>query len=516
MQLSSRAGLRAEFNANGSLRRLDAGSVCLALFVGNEIEGGPANLYLRRHADGIESTALLGPTSPTRFEADAHGVLRGVGQWQGIAYVLTLRLADAETAWFWHIELLNTLSTAQQVDLTYAQDLALSSYGAIRLNEFYVSQYLDHTPLRHPTRGWLLATRQNQAVDARNPWCLIGSLRAASAFATDSLQFAGLAVRGGNPPIGLTGNLGERRLQHEHAMAILRDGPLSLAPGTAIAAGFFGVYVPHHPEATQAADLKRVETVLALPEAVPVTASVGGTESRPPRSATLFSHGTPLRVQDLDEATLRVAFPTPWRHEERDAQGTLQSFFHGPANHVVLRAKELAVLRPHGHILRTGRHLTPDETALTSTAWMSGVFHSMLTQGHVSINRYLSTVHSYLGLFQSHGLRVFVQTEQGWQLLGTPSAFEITPEACRWLYRHDRGSHDVRVAAHSDPHSMTLTLGVLEGPPCRFLVSQHIALNGDDGSTPAPHAGARRMAASCSSRPGAANWRRASPPEPSP
>jgi 1,2-beta-oligoglucan phosphorylase len=482
MQLSSRAGLSAEYNANGSLRRFDAGSVCLALFIGNEIEGGPANLYLRRHSAVIESTPLLGPGSPTRFDLDDHGALRGVGQWQGIEYVLTLQLAQEAAAWFWHIQLLNTLSTAQQVDVTYAQDLALSSYGAIRLNEFYVSQYLDHTPLRHPARGWLLATRQNQAVDARNPWCLIGSLRTASAFATDSLQFTGLALRNGQPPIGLTGDLGERRLQHEHAMAILRDAPVSLAPQARVATGFFGLYVPHHPEATDSTDLTRVDAVLSLPEAVP-EAVVSGAGSLPPQYATLFSRAPQLRVQDLDEATLRSLFPTPWRHEERDAQGQLLSFFHGAESHVVLRAKELLVLRPHGHILRTGRHLTPDETALTSTAWMSGVFHSMLTQGHVSINRYLSTVHSYLSLFQSHGLRAFVQTAKGWQLLGMPSAFEMAPEACRWIYRHDEGTIEVRAAAHSDPHSLTLALRARGGAPCRFLISQHIALNGDDGST---------------------------------
>ncbi len=67
---------------------------------------------------------------------------------------------------------------------------------------------------------------------------------------------------------------------------------------------------------------------------------------------------------------------------------------------MVLKAKELQVLRPHGHILRTGERLTPDEAALTSTAWMAGVFHSMVTQGHVNINRFLSTTHSYLGLLR--------------------------------------------------------------------------------------------------------------------
>ena len=84
--------------------------------------------------------------------------------------------------------------------------------------------------------------------------------------------------------------------------------------------------------------------------------------------------------------------------------------------------------RPHGHMLRTGLHITPDETALTSTVWMNGVFHSMLTQGHVSFNRFLSTTHSYLGLFRSHGQRVFVEIDGAWRLLDMPSAFEMTPQ----------------------------------------------------------------------------------------
>ena len=119
-------------------------------------------------------------------------------------------------------------------------------------------------------------------------------------------------------------------------------------------------------------------------------------------------------------------FPGERRHEERDEQGALLSFFHGDDGHVVLRAKELRVQRPHGHMLRTGLHVTPDETALTSTAWMGGVFHSMVTQGHVSINRFLSTMHSYLGLFRSHGQRVFVELDGAWHLLDVPSAFEMS------------------------------------------------------------------------------------------
>src|SRR4030095_8242557 len=128
--------------------------------------------------------------------------------------------------------------------------------------------------------------------------------------------------------------------------------------------------------------------------------------------------------------------------------------------HVMLKAKELRVPRPHGHLLRTGRHLTPDEAALTSTVWMSGVFHSMLTQGHVSFNRFLSTTRSYLGLFRSHGLRIFIELDGAWQLLGVPSAFEIAPDECRWIYRHRSGVVEVRCGARSNPHRLTLALDI--------------------------------------------------------
>jgi cellobiose phosphorylase len=141
-------------------------------------------------------------------------------------------------------------------------------------------------------------------------------------------------------------------------------------------------------------------------------------------------------------------------------------------------------LRPHGHILRTGLHVTPDETALTSTAWMRGVFHSMLTQGHVSFNRFLSTTHSYLGLFRSHGQRVFAEVDGAWQLLELPSAFAMSAGACRWIYRCEGGDMiEVRAEAHSDPQELTLNIAVAPARPLRFLISNHVALNGDDGST---------------------------------
>ncbi|MEO7774428.1 MAG: hypothetical protein ABIT36_05560, partial [Steroidobacteraceae bacterium] len=491
-RLTSPSGLTLEMGANGSLRRFDHEGLLLNLFVGNELESSPTNLYLRCHAATIESTPLLGPQSPTRFAtSSALGKLLGVGSWQNIQYKIALVLAQSEATWFWHVSLKNGSAQPLQIDLLYAQDLALASYWGVRLNEFYVSQYLDHTPLRHPARGIVVASRQNQAVDDKYPWSLIGSLREGRAFTTDALQFHGLAARDGNAPAALSTDLESRRLQHEHSLVVVQDAPLRLEPGTQVTAGFFGAFLPDHPEPSGDVDLEHVARVVALQDARPPHFDRDDLARFSPasdaaESATLFSTGSLLVVEDLDRTGVNELFGATLRHEERDEHDTLLAFFHGADAHVVLRAKELCVLRPHGHILRTGRHHAPDEAALTSTVWMSGVFHSMVTQGHVSINRYLSTTHSYLGLFRSHGLRVFVEQGGAWQLLNVPSAFEMSPDACRWIYRHARGEIQVRAGVRGEKHAFTLTIEVTAGPASRFLISQHVALNGDDGSLPGP------------------------------
>lgn len=479
VRLESPAGLSVEVLENGAVRRMDHGDTLINLFLGNELEGGAANLYLRRwDADALQYIELLGPRSPTRF-IRADDCWTGSGEWSGIRYTVQLRLAATAPAWFWHVSLENRAGSPQKVDVIYAQDIALSPYGTVRLNEFYVSQYVDHAPLKHPKHGHAIASRQNLAAGGRNPWCVIGSLRRARSFATDAMQVHGLATRGGEAPVGIVQGLPGRRLQHEHSMVAIQDEPLEIEPGGHVSTGFFGNFGADHPDATSLGDLDAVDQAMELPEAkLSELADATGEELN---NATLFSQSPLLDALDLRPGELDELFGPKRRHEEVDDHGTVLSFFHETDRHVVLKAKERRVQRPHGHLLRSGRHVTPDESALTSTVWMNGVFHSMLTQGHVSFNRLLSTVHSYLGLFRSHGLRLFVEADGQWQLLDTPSAFEIQPDECRWLYKHSSGVIEVRSEAHAE-HEMTLRGAVLSGAPVRWFVSTHIALNGDDGS----------------------------------
>ncbi len=480
--LRNRAGLEVELLSHGALRRLMVGpALMLNLFPGNELEGGPANVWLRRRDLGGDwrVVPLLGPLSPLSVHAE-EGAFEMRGHWDGLALRLQLRLAADEATLFWHLAADNLSDAACEIAPVLVQDVGLADYGAVRTNEFYVSHYIDLQPLQHTTHGVVLAARQNQAQRGQHPWLLAGSLRHAEAFATDAVQVWGHAAREGATPPGLLAGLPAQRLQHEHALVALQDEAVTLAPGASLAAGFFLALQAHHPQASSEADLACLPGLMALPEAQPSAALDAPGHAPAP---SLFASAPLLVSLDLCAESRRQLFAGERRHEEWQ-DGRLLSFFTGDASHVVLRAKELLVARPHGHILRSGGHLVPDESALTSTCWMGGVFHSMLTQGHVSINRLLSTQRSLLGLFRTAGLRLFVQADGGdWQLLGLPSAFEMQPQRCRWLYAHDGGLIEVVAGAGALPTAMSLALRVLQGGPLRVRASLNLALGGDDGAT---------------------------------
>ncbi|MEK8050000.1 hypothetical protein AACH10_07105 [Ideonella sp. DXS22W] len=522
-------GLAITLGPHGAPQRIDALGVTVNLFMGQALEAGPVNLWLRLTEGGAtasQAVPLLGPGAPLRLQPAADAAQADwCGRWQGLALRLRLLCSQGDAAaaagWYWHLSVRNDGPAARTLDLIHVQDLGLAAYAGIRLNEHYVSHYLDLAPLPHPRCGTVLAARQNLAVAGRHPWAVVGSLRQGVSFATDMRQLAGAARRAGQLPQGVQRGLPGQRLQHEHALAAVQDAPLTLAPGAHATLGFFVRVLADHPAATARPDLAAVDAALAQAEAQPTGWAADALPAAGPEGVDGAAAGTPeslfsaaplLATLPLDDAELARLFGPRRRQAERAGtapDAPLLSFFTGPADdpcHVVLQAKEAALLRPHGHLLRSGRHAVPDEAALTSTAWMGGVFHSMVTQGHVSINRFLSAQRGFWGQFRGAGQRVFVRPAGGgaidWQLLATPSAFAIEAERCRWLYRHAQGLLEVTAGVRHpgstapdgvEGHALTLQLRVLQGEPLEWLVSHHIALAGDDGAA-APAIGWQRVA----------------------
>ena len=461
------------------------------MYPADELESGPANLYLRiREDEGAEAVALIGPGSAGTVSWSGTGpTISGV--WRGLQYIVIFRLADAMTAWYWHVSVTSRRSDPTEVDLVYAQDLALAPYGAVRACEYYVSQYLDLTPVHTTTAGTAVAARQNMP-GPTVPWAAVGCLTEGVGWGTDALQLVGRAHHAGALPVGLSAkDLPSTRLQHEHTLVLLQARPQRLARGETVATGFFGAYEPDHPAATSAADASAVDEALAQPEAA-LPAHRDAAEGLAARGqvapSSLFSSSPALACTPLDDDQLVRLGGGGCRHAEWDGR-TLLSFFADDGSHVVTSAKQAAVLRPHGHVMRTGEALVPDEGSLTSTAWMAGTFHSQVTQGHVSRNRMVSTRRSYVGLRAAQGLRIFMgspEVANGWALLDEPSAWAVAPGSCRWWYSHEGGLIEVSSTAPAQSHELGLGLRVLSGPPVRLLICAHVALGGDDGQDPEP------------------------------
>ena len=162
-------------------------------------------------------------------------------------------------------------------------------------------------------------------------------------------------------------------------MAAIQDAPLRLEPGASARRGFFGWFEERPPgrivarrpgvrrSGARSAEAKEAHRARRVRQAIAT-------------APTLFSARPILASLDLTDSEVADLFGKDLRNVERENGCTL-SFFTGANRHVVLKAKELKVLRPHGHIIRSGGHLVPDEASLTSTTWMAGVFNSLVTQG---------------------------------------------------------------------------------------------------------------------------------------
>ena len=512
---TSPADVRAVFTDSACLARLDAGGVSLLMYPATELEAGPANLWLRRHGAGsVALTPLLGPGSPSSVAWTEAGPVVS-GSWEGLEYLAAFALADDGPRWSWTVDVFNAGGTDATVDVVHTFDPALAPYGAVRTNEFYVSQYLDISPIDTDRHGTALAVRQNMP-GPTVPWLVLTALRSGASWATDSLQLVGAGERGPAFTALAQPALPSQRLQHEHSLVALQDSTVTLAPGEHLATGFVGCFLADHPAASGPADAPVADQAAGAAQAAQAAEAaqagaptgvtealdegVGGHGTGPARvlpasvgaatAATLFSHSPAVASRDLDEDELAsLVGSVAARHVERDDDGRLLAWFTDDGAHVVTAAKERAVLRPHGHILRTGDALVPDTAGLTSTVWMTGTFHSQVTRGHVGRDRMLSTRRGYLGLHRAHGLRLFVEEPEsptGWALLESPSAWSVAPQQCRWWYAAAWGTVEVASTAPTAAHELGLEVRWHDGTPRRVLHAVHVALGGDDGQDQAP------------------------------
>jgi 1,2-beta-oligoglucan phosphorylase len=133
------------------------------------------------------------------------------------------------------------------------------------------------------------------------------------------------------------------------------------------------------------------------------------------------------------------------------------------------------VARRHGSLVRSGQEMLPDETILCATAWMHGVFGAQLTVGNTSFHKLFSVSRDPYNIMRASGLRMLMETKDGWRLLTVPSAFEMGLSDCRWVYQLGQRTVTVSATVCGDEPAMQWRVTVA-GPKCRFLVFGHLVL----------------------------------------
>lgn len=420
----------ATFTTAGALRSLGADGLSLLQYPASELEAGPANLWLRERGAGATSAhPLTGPASGSTCLGDT--VRGGFGD---LAYEAWFDVVGDGFCWQWRVR--NTGVRRISADVVFTCDVALTAWDDLRRNEYYVSQYLDLTPLTVGapglSEGTCLAVRQNMP-GSGHPWLGLASLTGTAGWVTDAVQLRDPA--GG---LDLSRDLPGRRWQHEHTLAGLQAPPVTLAPGETARGGFVGVFQRSHAEASGPADAAAIEAFVAAAPWRPEPPVGDGDEA----VGTIFS---PRRALAVTPGTIPDTYgDEPVRLAETAPDGSAWSAFAGDA-HLVTTAKERAVLRPHGHVLHAGPGATAGAGHIASTAWMAGVFCSQLTHDHASGAPATTLRRSYLGLSEAGGVRVAVWHAGAWRLLAQPSLWVQRRHSCRWVY--DAGGFTVTVDA---------------------------------------------------------------------
>ncbi len=468
MKVKNSHGLSFDFLKNGSLRCIEAGPVRISLRAATPFSNSGANLFIRKRAEQIEYKALLGPESNSRFKAVKNSYV-ATGSWGGLDYTCILQLSKKSLSWQWSVDIQNQGNNTVGLDLIWLQDVGLKPATDGAVNEYYVSQYLERRILEHKDYGSVVCCRQNMKETAGNPWMIMSCKNSAISASTDGMQFYGNKYRETGVPEGLISDSMGGEYSGESSVIALQEIPFDLAPGEKHRSVFAATYLHDHPLATSVDDLNRISGLWNefSDEVKPPSASRLSVPEK-----NLFNTSGFLEVDDLNGRELNRFFGKERRHSEKDS-GKLLSFFSGENNHVILRAKESEVDRPHGHIMQAEAGYVPDENIVSTTSFACGVFNSHITQGNTNFNVLLSVFSSQFNLAPETGQRIIVVIEGRPWLLGVPSAFETGLNHCRWIYKHGDYCFQVRSWTSKRSPRVNMDFKVLSGGNIKLLITHH-------------------------------------------
>lgn len=461
------------FLSTGDISNFSHKNIMTNQLFGNAIDGSFNNIFLRVfNNDQIDFYPLLGVKSASTFSTSSNKA-KWVGTVHGIHYEVIFHLANEQT-WFWEI---NLNGKQLEVDIIYGQDIGLAHQDAIRSNEAYTSQYLDHAVFENDSSGFTVCTRQNQQQGQDYPYLQQGSLGKNVGYSTDGFQFFGLSYKETNIPEALTAaSLANENYQYEFAYTALQSEKIQLTGKASFV--FYGAVASNHPDA--------VKSPLFTQE---IQQAWDALDNEQPPFETIYSlhdvafsgNGT-LSSSAMTSAELDALYPEKLL-EEWDGDSLL-SFFTPTYEHVVLKEKELKLERSHGHILMSGENHQLDQPTITSTSYMPGVFNAQLVLGNTSMNKLLSNVRNPLNIMKTSGQRIYVKFDGSFQLLTMPAVYELGFNYARWIYKLADDELTITSFTVVDKKAVTLLVSSSNNKSYDFMVTNQMTMNNHEFDVP--------------------------------
>lgn len=404
--------LNIEILKSGDIFKIYKNDIQINLFKGNLLDGAINNIYLRRKNDNSYTySKLIGVDSPSKFLVLKDQVVYK-GEALGVNYQVILKLLDNK--WYYNVKL-NKVSSSDLFDLIYVQDIGVAPSGMIQSSEAYTGQYVDHNVFINENDTTILF-RQNQGMPNL---VQIGSFNNINSYATDGFQFYGLTYKDTNIPESLLkDDLVSKNYQYEFPLAALQTNSFKLNSNQEFT--FYGMYVENYEEIRK--EPFEIKNIMFDNEA-------GGKYFKFENQIKI---GNPIIGLDVNEEQLINNYKNVRHIEKKDNE--VLSFFAEKSKHVVTKAKELLVERPHGQVLIHGDILNASENVMATTGHMYGVFSSHIVLGNTNFHKLTGDVRNKLNVQKISGQRIYLEIDNKYHLLTMPSYFEINPNNLKWVY----------------------------------------------------------------------------------
>ena len=464
MKLTNNNGLSFSFLENGNVQNIDRDKIRINLKSGNLFAQPGAQIYLRKRSENlIEFTSLLGKGNEIAF-SNNHFFSRGV--WKGLEYVCSLQLSEKSSSWQWKIEVVNKFAEKVELDVVLMQEVGLKNRSDGLVNEYYVAQYLERILLYDSKYGTVAVCRQNSKEATGYPWLMMASTEKAVSGLTDGMQFYGNSYRSTGIPEGLLQLKLGGNMAGESPIIALQDKPFELQGNENKSIKFVSTYLSNHSEATSNQDLSILDDVIAEFKDIKFSSPSNWTKTK----QNIFQTAPFFPSSDLTETEIEEYFGKEIRMKEQK-ENQILSFFSSDNKHIILKAKEILVDRPHAHIMQANLADVPTEETLSTTCFATGVFNSHISQGNTNFNVFMSINTSQFNANLNSGQRIFVEVGDKIYLLAIPSAFEMGLNSCRWIYKCDETVLEVKTETYIKSPVVQLTFNVIKGKNVRLILT---------------------------------------------